>query len=988
MAKFSNPFAFTPLPVSILTTAVYAALFISLIVVHVTVPPAPKNDSSIHGINLTEAWRDLQRLTRSYHPYNSKSNDLVRVFLLDKIRNILSDKDSNASAADGQVRDNNQYEGAGANDAGVFIFDDVTSNLTISSDSKSSVAGTSIYFEGTNILVYIRGSEDDQTNWWEEKGGRPSGNGGVLVNAHYDSVSAGFGATDDGVGVVTILQLIKYYTSAGNTPKKGIVVLLNNGEEDYLNGARAYGLHPISKFPHTFLNLEGAAAGGRASLFRTTDTEVTRAYKNSPYPFGSVVSADGFQAGLIRSQTDYVVFNGALGLRGLDVAFIRNRARYHTDQDDTRHTSKDSLWHMLSAALETTKALTSSSGDEFEGEGREGLVSSGTGTDGVWFDLFGRAFAILEAHTMFVLSVTLLVVGPVFLLLALFTLYKTDRLYIFTGARLYHHPEGDEEIPLFGWRGFFRYPFILIASSAVPVAFSYLLTKFNPLIVHSSDWAVWSMMFSSWIFVAWFLSCVADFARPTALTRLYAYFWMVIITWALLVVNVVFEEHMHLGGGYFTLFYFASVFLAALISYLELLTLTRKSTYCHEKMDPSRRDSMSTSQMLAPDARSSNTAESPDQNAENDEADESTSLLGRNRTTFANYTRTENESTVYDDHENEVIGKEGQWFGDEQEWSSYLPRWTWIFQLLLSVPFNVVILWQLGLLVAEGLHQTGGDGSSTFIIYLFMSIITILLFLPLLPFLHRFTWHVPTFMLLVLIGTLIYNLTAFPFSTQNRLKIYFQQAIDLESGINTVALTGLPPYIHQAINSLPSAAGNPVNCTATSVGSLADNRLTCRWSGLPPNVIDETSSFPPRNKTTYHTWLAHNITRTSPSSARISLSGRNTRACRIELSAQNPVFEIHVHNSSHSDPRFPRIPPEGSRELWLYSRTWEKTWTVDVKWSDAVEGDVEGDVVCMWNDANGRAVPALEEVRHFAPGWVAVSSSRGGLVEGRKGWRV
>lgn len=85
------------------------------------------------------------------------------------------------------------------------------------------------------------------------------------------------------------------------------MALLNNGEEDFLNGARAYSQHPISAFPYTFLNLEGAGAGGRATLFRSTDMEVTRKYAQSKNPFGTVVSADGFKSGFIRSQTDYVV---------------------------------------------------------------------------------------------------------------------------------------------------------------------------------------------------------------------------------------------------------------------------------------------------------------------------------------------------------------------------------------------------------------------------------------------------------------------------------------------------------------------------------------------------------------------------------------------------------------------------------------------------------------------------------------------------------
>ena len=126
--------------------------------------------------------------------------------------------------------------------------------------------GYSVYFEGTNIIVYIRGSEDEDGDWWKNVNKKPQRLGGVLINAHYDSVSTGFGATDDGVGVVTILQLVKHFTTDGQQPKRGIVALLNNGEEDFLNGARAFTQHPMSRFAHTFVNLDGAGAGGRATF--------------------------------------------------------------------------------------------------------------------------------------------------------------------------------------------------------------------------------------------------------------------------------------------------------------------------------------------------------------------------------------------------------------------------------------------------------------------------------------------------------------------------------------------------------------------------------------------------------------------------------------------------------------------------------------------------------------------------------------------------
>jgi hypothetical protein len=485
-----NPFAFTPTPVAFIIAAVYIALLSTLVTIHNVVPAEPASPTPTAGINLTEAWVDLQRLANGYHPYNSKRNDEVRLWLLRRIEAILK---RNGVAA--------LPSGPGTprvtSDSPAVVFDDVSSNLTFGSlDSDISVA-----FTGTNIMVYIRGTDDEPGAWWlptdpDHQDPPKSSNGGVLVNAHFDSVPSGFGATDDGVGVVTILQLISYFTTKGNQPTRGVLALLNNGEEDYLNGAYAFTQHSMSKFPHTFLNLEGAGAGGRAVLFRSSDTQVTRFYGNVPHPFGTVISADGFKRHLVRSQTDYVVFDGLLGMRGLDVAFMEPRSRYHTIEDSTRFTSKRSLWHMLSAALETTKGLSSDTSSQFTGDAkREGMVNSGQGTEAVWFDLFGSALVVFELHTLFAISVTLLVVAPLILLLLTIILAKVDKLYIFSSQKVSIENNGlttvETRVRIDGWKALFRTPVVSMVASAAAIGVALLIDKVNPYIVYSSEYAVW-----------------------------------------------------------------------------------------------------------------------------------------------------------------------------------------------------------------------------------------------------------------------------------------------------------------------------------------------------------------------------------------------------------------------------------------------------------------------------------------------------------------
>ncbi len=295
-------------------------------------------------------------------------------------------------------------------------------------------------------------------------------------------VPSSYGATDDGVGVVTCLQLIKYFTTPGHRPRRGIVVLLNNGEEEGLFGAHAFVNSPLYPFVGTFLNLEGAGAGGRATLFRSTDLEVTSAYRGSPEPFGNVIGSDGFKMGMIRSETDYRVFAGSYGLRGLDVAFYRPRARYHTREDDRRHTSEDSIWHMLSSAITT---VTNLSGDMAD------AVDGGT-TAGVWFDMFGDSFVLFALRGMFAWSLTMLIAGPLVLLLVAYIIHSVDKQYLFKSTvKVGQDPDDVETVSVGGLKGLFRFPLALIVSSALVIGMALLLRKVRPFFIHSCPYTVY-----------------------------------------------------------------------------------------------------------------------------------------------------------------------------------------------------------------------------------------------------------------------------------------------------------------------------------------------------------------------------------------------------------------------------------------------------------------------------------------------------------------
>lgn len=981
-----SPFSFRPLGVTLIVAVVYLAISIPLLVIHETVPPAPTNPIAYHGLNLTEAWLDLQALTTGYHPYNSRKNDEVRNWLLERVDDILKDNGVEYARDEHTPSGHVVHAAVGASlyeSPAVTVFNDLISNYT-NSAPLAVIAGkplaASTYFEGSNIVVYIRGTEDADGEWWnsEPSTNVTNGKGGVMVNAHFDSVSTGYGATDDGIGVITALQLLKYFTTPGNTPKKGVVVLLNNGEEDGLYGAKAFSSHPMASFVHSFLNLEGAGAGGRATLFRSTDAEVTRAYAKANHPFGTVASADGFALGFVRSETDYVVFK-AEGYRGLDVAFWEPRSRYHTDQDDAKHTSKDSLWHMLSASVETMKYLTSDTSSEFDGprgDDSPTKVQNGRGSDGVWFDLFGRAFAVFRLHTLFALSVTILVVSPLTLLLITVILIRYDKYYFF--AKSVKSGNESETIRLGGWRGAFRFPINLIVSGGLTVGAAYLLRKVNPLIIYSSQYAVWAMSISLFFSVFWFLMAGCNSIRPSALHRGYALIWMFIFGWAMLVAATVFEDRFQVGSGYLIVFYEFAIFIATLISLCELFALPTKSSLLEQPLDQQEvrqgLEAVPTSDAII--------APSDDNDDEEAGATETTPLVGRENgqsrtfgTTFAS--RYRQGITGTGDIDGDDDPDELHAFGNEQKWSAKLPTWTWLLQFLFLGPFILVIVGQVGLLLVTATAQTATDGSPVLLPYIVVAVFSILLVLPVGPFMHRITHHVPTFLFFVFVATLIYNLTAFPFSGNNRFKAYFQQVVDIDNGTNTVALAGTEEYVREIISYIPSAAGQSISCHANP--NIRGGLAFCDYEGPMPDLAGPEIG--------YKYWFAYDASRgRGENKAQFHIWAEDTKACAIRF--DEPFTSFQVQGAAPNDGKAGDVGESDQIKLW--HRDYKREWVVDVEWAVS-EGKQPGDegrsgrVVCLWSDQNQPGViPALDEIQMFMPAWTSVVKLSDGLVEAHK----
>lgn len=90
---------------------------------------------------------------------------------------------------------------------------------------------------------------------------------------------------------------------------------------------------------------------------RSSSTRHARAFAHAKHPHGIVLTADAFSRGVVKSATDYTIYETA-SLGGLDYTFYRQRSKYHTKDDSIPSLGgKAALWNMAESALYTGKAL-------------------------------------------------------------------------------------------------------------------------------------------------------------------------------------------------------------------------------------------------------------------------------------------------------------------------------------------------------------------------------------------------------------------------------------------------------------------------------------------------------------------------------------------------------------------------------------------------------------------------------------------------------
>ena len=184
----------------------------------------------------------------------------------------------------------------------------------------------------------------------------PSGGRHLLLNAHYDSSTAGPGAGDDGVGVATLLEVASILKD--EPLRRPVTFLFNEGEELGLIGARAFlEQDPLAARVDSLINLEARGTTGPVNMFETSRPNgapiwaYSRAVKR---PVASSLATDVYRQ--LPNYTDVNSF-AERHWTTLNLAMTGNETRYHSAGDDLHALDDRSLQHMGDQTLGLAREL-------------------------------------------------------------------------------------------------------------------------------------------------------------------------------------------------------------------------------------------------------------------------------------------------------------------------------------------------------------------------------------------------------------------------------------------------------------------------------------------------------------------------------------------------------------------------------------------------------------------------------------------------------
>jgi hypothetical protein len=201
----------------------------------------------------------------------------------------------------------------------------------------------------------------------------------VGIVCHYDSVAAGPGAADDGLGVAVALEAARVLAARAN-PTWTVMVLVTDGEEWGLMGAAALTTdRDVMRRLNAYINLDSIGAAGPPMLFEAGPGNgwLLSAWRRAaPYPRGGSFAGEIYRR--LPNDTDFSILK-LQDIPGLNFAAVADSYRYHTSRDTPERLPQATLRQMGEQVVTLVTAL-------------DGVdITQRSSADRTYFDVAGRS---------------------------------------------------------------------------------------------------------------------------------------------------------------------------------------------------------------------------------------------------------------------------------------------------------------------------------------------------------------------------------------------------------------------------------------------------------------------------------------------------------------------------------------------------------------------------------------------------------------------
>ena len=223
----------------------------------------------------------------------------------------------------------------------------------------------------------------------------------VAIVSHYDTVAAGPGAADDGLGVGVSLEAARVL--AARTDRNWtLMILVTDGEDAGLLGATALMTdREVTNRLQAYVNIEAIGSAGAPMLFETGPGNgwiVGPWARHAPSPRGASFGIEIYRR--LPNDTDFSVFKRQ-GIPGLNFAAIDDSYAYHTTRDTPERLSPMTVRRTGEQVVALMTAL-----DAVD-------VTARSGTDRTFFDVGGTTALSYNSTVELVLALLALPLGVV-----------------------------------------------------------------------------------------------------------------------------------------------------------------------------------------------------------------------------------------------------------------------------------------------------------------------------------------------------------------------------------------------------------------------------------------------------------------------------------------------------------------------------------------------------------------------------------------------